>query len=82
MTKDSDKITIEHAYLAAYEYLLRRWEYMPERLIADELSDMSLLNDGSSSDPACKSEFVEALRAVLDAEAKSGRYSRADQQLS
>lgn len=82
MTEYSGKITIEQAYLAAYEYLLRRWEYMPERLIADELSDMSLLPDGGSADPACKNEFVEALRTVLDTEAKSGRYSRADQQLN
>lgn len=82
MTEDSDKITIEQAYLAAYEYLLRRWKNMPERLIADELSDMSLLDDGYSADPACKHEFVEALRAVLDAEAKSEGYRRADQQLN
>ncbi|NEQ46733.1 MAG: hypothetical protein F6K00_25570 [Leptolyngbya sp. SIOISBB] len=82
MTEDSDKITVEQAYSAAYEYLLRRWEHMPERLIADELSDMSLLDDGGSADPACKREFVEALRAVLDAEAESGRYTRADQQLA
>lgn len=82
MTEYADKITVEQAYLATYEYLLRRWEYMPERLIADELSDMSLLDDGGSADPACKREFVEALRAVLDAEAESGRYTRADQQLT
>ncbi|NEZ58150.1 hypothetical protein DXZ20_21380 [Leptolyngbyaceae cyanobacterium CCMR0081] len=82
MTEYLDKITVEQAYLAAYEYLLRRWEYMPERLIADELSGMSLLDDGGSADPACKSEFFEALRAVLDAEAKSRRYTRADLKLS
>ncbi|MEL6788608.1 MAG: hypothetical protein AAFO76_14675 [Cyanobacteria bacterium J06607_15] len=79
---ENEKITVEQAYLAAYEYLLRRWEYMPERLIADELSDMSLLEDGGSADPACKSEFAEALRFVLDAEAESGRYARADLKLS
>ncbi|KAI9133029.1 hypothetical protein [Acaryochloris sp. CCMEE 5410] len=82
MTEYSDEITVEQAYLAAYEYLLRRWKYLPERLIADELSDMSLLDDGGSVDPACKREFVEALRAVLDAELESGRYTRADQQLT
>ena len=81
MTKYSDKITVEQAYLAAYEYLLRRWEHLPERLIADELSDISLLNDGGSADPACKHEFIEALRAVLDAEAELGRYTRADLKL-
>ncbi|KAI9131317.1 hypothetical protein [Acaryochloris sp. CCMEE 5410] len=82
MTEDSDKITIEQAYLAAYEYLLRRWKYIPERLIADELSDMSLLDDGCSADPACKHEFVEALHAVLDAEDTPEGYRRADQQLN
>ena len=81
MTKYSDKITVEQAYLAACEYLLRRWEHLPERLIADERSDMSLLNDGGSADPACKHEFIEALRAVLDAEAELGRYTRADLKL-
>ncbi|MFG6102237.1 hypothetical protein U2F10_08300 [Leptothoe sp. EHU-05/26/07-4] len=49
---------------------------------ADELGDMSLLDDGGSTDPACKREFVEALRAILDAEAESGRYTRPDQQLT
>lgn len=82
MAEYSSKITIEQAYLAAYEYLFRRWEDMPEWLIAEELSDMSLLPGGGSADPACKNEFIEALRTVLDPEAKSGRYSRADQQLN
>jgi hypothetical protein len=54
---------------------------LPERLIAEELSDMSLLSDGGSADPACKIEFIEALDAVIDAEAKSGRYTRADLKL-
>ena len=79
MTEYSGKITVEQADLAMYEYLLRRWEYMPQRLIADELSDMSLLNDGGNADPACQGEFLGALHAVLEAEAKSGRYTRADQ---
>ena len=78
MTEYSDKITVEQAYLAAYEYLLRRCEYMPERLIVDELGDMSLLEDGGSADPACKSEFIEALCFVLDAETQSEGYTRAN----
>ena len=78
MTKYTDAITVEQAYLAEYEYLLRRWEYMPERSIANELSDMSLLQDGGSADPACRGEFIEALDFVLNAEAEFGRYERAD----
>ena len=78
MTEYTDTMTVEQAYLAAYEYLLRRWEYLPERSIADELSDMGLLQDGGSADPACRDEFIEALDFVLNAEAEFGRYDRAD----
>ncbi len=82
MTEYSDGSAVNHAYLAAYEYLLRRWKHMPERSIADELSDMSLLEDGNSADPSCRREFTKAFQAVLETEAKFGRYTRADQQLS
>ena len=77
----SDAVTAEQAYLAAFEYLQRRLEYMPERLIVSELSDMALLADGGSADPASKGEFLAALQFVLDEEAKSSRYTRADQRL-
>ncbi|WP_299487662.1 hypothetical protein [Acaryochloris sp. IP29b_bin.137] len=77
MLKYKDKISIEQAYLAAYEYLLRRWESTPEHRIADELSDMSLLADGDSADPACKSEFLVAVNAVLIAQSQTGGYTRA-----
>ena len=81
MRKWTDKVTVEQAYLTTFEYLLRRWEYYPSRTVSDELSDMALLPDGDSADPAMRPEFLEALQAVLDAEAESGRYSRADQKL-
>jgi hypothetical protein len=76
-----EQVTAEQAYLAAYEYLLRRWEKLPDRLLASELSDMALTADGGSADPACMTEFRAALQAVLADEAASGRYTRADQRL-
>ena len=82
MLEYSDKITIEQAYLAAYEYLMRRWEYLPSQTVADELSDMSLLEDGNSADPACKNEFLKSLQAVLEHERKTGKYTRANLKLS
>lgn len=81
MVNYTDQITIEQAYLAAYEYLLRRWESTPEHRIADELSDMSLLADGDSADPACKSEFMQAVNAVLIAQSHPGGCTRARQRV-
>ena len=81
MVNYTDKISIEQAYLAAYEYLLHRWESTPEHRIADELSDMSLLADGASADPACRSEFLQAVNAVLIAQSQPDGYTRARQRL-
>ena len=57
-------LTEDEAYLAMFAYLEYRWNIIKSPDLANCLSDMSLLADGSSADPAIKHEWREAIKLV------------------
>ena len=59
-----DMLTEDEAYLAMFAYLEYRWNIIKSPDIGNCLSDMSLLPDGSSADPAIKDEWRKAVELV------------------
>jgi hypothetical protein len=59
-----EMLTEDEAYLAMFAYLEYRWNIIKSPDLANCLSDMSLLPDGSSADPAIKHEWQEAVKLV------------------
>jgi len=57
-------LTEDEAYLAMFAYLEYRWNITKSPDIGNCLSEMSLLPDGNSADPAIKSEWHEAVERV------------------
>lgn len=63
-----EMLTEDEAYLAMFAYLESRWDIIKTPDLADCLSEMSFLPDGSPVDPAIKHEWREAIKRV-----KSGK---------
>lgn len=59
-------LTVEEAYGAMYRYLQRLLERTGSREIAGLLGEMSLLEDGTTVDPAAWSDWLEAVRDVQE----------------
>ena len=54
-------LTEEEAYLAMFAFLESRWNITNSPDIGNCLSDMSLLADGTSADPAVKDDWLKAV---------------------
>jgi len=72
-----DTIPLRQAYLAMFEFLHRHWERGPID-VAFVLSQLPLLSDRSSADPATMIDWMDAVKAVKHAEATPGGYRNAD----
>lgn len=59
------RLTSEQAYRAMQLFLERHWARTPERTVADLLSELQLLEDGGSADPAALAEWRDCLERVL-----------------
>lgn len=62
---DEIKITTEQAYLAMIAFLENYYSLTNADEIAALLGGLSLLPDGSSADPASKSDWDDAIQKVL-----------------
>ena len=59
------KLTKLEAYLAMYTYLEAYYDRGKSDEIASMLSSMSILEDGSSADPAIKEDWDDAVESVI-----------------
>jgi hypothetical protein len=59
-------LTDKQAYTAMFYFLEKYWEINNSMEIRSLLSDMSLLSDGSTADPAMVSEWQKAVQYVLN----------------
>jgi len=57
-------LTKKEAYLAMYSFLENEYEMTKSDDIAGLLSDMSLLQDGGTADPAAMHAWEEAIKKV------------------
>ncbi|MBB5866522.1 hypothetical protein [Xanthomonas sp. 3058] len=58
-------ITIKQAYIAMFEYWVRVYERTGSGEIGSALSELSLLEDGSSADPAALEDWLEVVQKVV-----------------
>lgn len=63
---NEEKITKQQAYLAMYEFLENYYSLTNADEIGALLGGLSLLQDGSSADPASQSDWDHAVQKVLD----------------
>ena len=77
----ADVIPLRQAYLAMFEFLLRHWERGPAD-VAFVLSQLQLLSDQGSADPATMIDWLDAVNTLKRAEATSGGYRAADVRLT
>ncbi len=66
------RLTPRQAYLCMFEFLRRHDERGPTDEVGGLLGSLSLLPDGPPADPACSSDWAEAVAAALAAEAAGG----------
>jgi hypothetical protein len=76
-----ESISLRRAYFATFEFLRRHYERGPTD-VAFVLSQLQTLQNGSSADPATLHDWLEAVRTVMDAEAKPGGYREIEMRLS
>lgn len=62
----SEKIGLEHAYLATYDYLNHLYSRTQSPELGTLLSEMSVLNDGSTADPAAWSDWLKSVQRAID----------------
>ena len=56
------ELTIKEAYLAMYSFLESEYKLTKSDEIGGLLGDLSLLQDGSSADPAAEQQWSEAVK--------------------
>jgi hypothetical protein len=71
------RMSLRQAYLAMFEYLRRHHERGPTD-VSFVLSQLQLLSDGGSADPAALQDWLDAVKVVTDAEATPPGYHAAD----
>jgi hypothetical protein len=76
------KLSQRQAYLCMFEFLRQHYERGPTDEIGGLLGSLSLLQDGSSADPAQWEDWKHAVQAVLAAEANPQGYQQAKLRLS
>jgi len=65
MIDHTTKLTLQEAYAAMYKYLEHEYEMTGSDEIGGMLGSMSLLEDGSTADPAVWSDWMQAVEKIL-----------------
>lgn len=68
----ADSLTTREAYLCMFEFLRAHYALGPWPEIGDLLSMLSLLDDGGSADNAMLHDWLDAVKAVRQAELEGG----------
>lgn len=66
------------AYLCMFEFLRQHYDRGPTDVVGGLLGGMSLLQNGSSADPAAWFDWEQAIQTVVTAEQSSGGYQEAN----
>ncbi|MBN6149244.1 hypothetical protein JR065_02725 [Xanthomonas sp. AmX2] len=61
-------ITVEQAYMAMFEYWLEVYKRTNSDEIGTVLSELSILEDGSSADPAAINDWLQVIDRVVKGE--------------
>ena len=69
---DDQSLSVQQAYLCMFEFLRQHYERGPTDEIGGLLGSLSMLADGASADPTLMSDWLDAVKRVLDAEANGG----------
>lgn len=72
--KDGDELSPLHAYKAMYEFLLQYGSRGHSDDIQMLLSNLALLEDGESADPAMLHDWRNAVEVIRRAESSPGGY--------
>ena len=68
MNTSNNPLTIDEAYLAMYEFLLSVWKRTQDDELGNLLSDMSLLENGKTADPATWGDWIKCVEKVKTGE--------------
>ncbi|CAM2157420.1 conserved hypothetical protein [Paraburkholderia tropica] len=71
MTIQTDRLTLQEAYLSMFEFLVELYQRTKSDELGSMLGDLSLLEDGTTADPAAWGDWLKcvekARRGGIDA---------------